>query len=367
MFQTLKNSLKVALVKQEVYPDLYVCDKQESIKDTLFSSIMRVGPIGLFEIFDTDFIIVDEDKSSECLIWREKHQDQVCERLEKLSSTTIDKLEGSEFKKPGSKKTNGELSVSANAINWNKYHIVISINCSIPTSIVKKHPDVLWCYMIDDAKIYTDKVYFGYDVTLNQMARGTVSSNLGVIDFPYTFTSSNLLQNIMYDYLARKAESKGIYAEINTCNERPVASPPEHYKKLTNLGHSIRIHKQLIKNNLKEVYDAKYFLKIGGRLIRGNSVIEAISLGTVVLMDENDIVHSELIPEEARVKTIDEAMEKIRFLDSNQNKYEQLLRKQKERLQYYIYRCPAESLLNLHKIKCGNLLDKIKVKALGYF
>ena len=56
------NKLKIALVKQEVYQDLYVCPVTE--KDPgqiLFSSMGRVGPIALMSDLNADFYIVKEE------------------------------------------------------------------------------------------------------------------------------------------------------------------------------------------------------------------------------------------------------------------------------------------------------------------
>ena len=43
------NHINIAFVKQEVYPDLYVCKNRTPIKELLFSSAGRVGPFGLFQ------------------------------------------------------------------------------------------------------------------------------------------------------------------------------------------------------------------------------------------------------------------------------------------------------------------------------
>ena len=55
------NKPKIALVKQEVYQDLYVCPVTEkNAANILFSSMGRVGPIGLMADLDADFYIVKE-------------------------------------------------------------------------------------------------------------------------------------------------------------------------------------------------------------------------------------------------------------------------------------------------------------------
>jgi hypothetical protein len=142
----------------------------------------------------------------------------------------------------------------------------------------------------------------------------------------------------------------GIYAEVNVVKERPVRSIP-HYEPLRETGHTIRFHQQLIKDNLREVFDSKYFLKVGGRPTRGNSVAEAISLGTLVLMAPEDLIHTQLLPKECWVRSVDEAKEKIIFLDKNPQEYKHLLALQRQLLKHFIQDCPWQSIQNACKAK----------------
>ena len=164
--------MKIALVKQDVYQDLYVGNKDMSPVELLYSSAGRVGPISLFDEYDCDFYIVEEEN------------------------------------------------------NWEKYDAVISINVSVPTQIVQKYPQVLWAYMIGEANFMLDKVYFGYDVCLNQLIRGENDLVHGVIDFPYTFVNKDHLERVLHDELG-EVEKSGIYGEINTTTERPVRNIPQ--------------------------------------------------------------------------------------------------------------------------------------------
>ena len=43
---------------------------------------------------------------------------------------------------------------------------------------------------------------------------------------------------------------------------------------------------------------------MGGRSIRGNSVAEAVSLGTLAIMNRDEVIHHELIIDECNVKTL---------------------------------------------------------------
>ncbi len=70
--------MKIALVKQDVSKDLYVCANRSKLDELLFSSEGRVGMFSLFSLFDADFLYCGRRKilqSAICgkklyLIWR---------------------------------------------------------------------------------------------------------------------------------------------------------------------------------------------------------------------------------------------------------------------------------------------------------
>ncbi len=354
------ETLKIALVKQEVYQDLYVCPSDEKCPtNILFSSMGRVGPIGLFTLLNADFYILKEEYSKECQVYR-KVILHVADDLPLLKTTTLDKLPNQSFKRPGSQYCNGDFSVSCFNIDWSQYDIVISVNVSIPKSLIAQYQDTLFCYMIGEANLASKRVKFGYDVCLNQQARGYVQNKMGVVDFPYTFVGPNCLETVMYSYLGRESKKNGIFAEINTSTERPVVNIPEQFVELEKLGHPIRLHKQLISENLTELYDAKYFVKLGGRDIRGNSVIESISSGTLVLMDPAQVIHSELLPKESWISSKSDVHKKIEYFDNNPDEYYRVLHNQKDLLQKYCFEVPMQSLENCLTHKRTSLLKKIQ-------
>ena len=340
------GNLKIALVKQDVYQDLYVCPASE--KDPvkiLFTSMGRVGQIGLFTKLNADFYIVKEEDTEECRTYK-KVLPHMAEHLKMLKTTTLNNLPGQGFKMPGSDKSNGYYAVSCHDVDWGNYDIVISINISLPSKLFREYPDTLFCYMIGEANLATKRVKFGYDVCLNQEARGKVATKTGVIDFPYTFVGVDCLEKLLYRFLGKESKKSGIYSEINSSTERPIVNIPPAFAGLKSMGHPINLHKQLISANLIEIYNSKYFLKIGGRKLRGNSVIESISLGTPVLMNPNDVIHKELLPEEAWITTQEDAYRKIEYLDKNADAYNDLLMKERDLLSKYIYQAPLKSLLN---------------------
>ncbi|MCH2131789.1 MAG: hypothetical protein MK179_21825 [Pirellulaceae bacterium] len=338
--------MRIALVKQEVYQDLYVCPAGTSCpQELLFSSMGRVGPVGLFTLLGADFYIVREDKSTECQVYR-RVLPELADRVKLLKHRCLNEIPGRDFFRPGNQLIQGDCAVDCDSVRWGDYDIVISLNVSLPKRLVRENPQTLFCYMIGEANLAKRKVQYGYDVCLNQEARGRIAVRPGVIDCPYTFVGPRCLERILTKRLDRQSHHSGVYAEINSCEERPVKTVPDVYRPLQELGHPIRLHQQLIEDNLTQVFDAKYFLKLGGRHIRGNSVIEAISAGTLVLMSPHDVTHHELLPPETWVHNAEEAIERIRFLDSQPHVYADWLQMQRSLLQQYVTTCPLISLQN---------------------
>lgn len=330
--------MRIALVKQDVYQDLYVGDKKMSPQELLYSSSGRVGPISLFDEYDCDFYIVEEENTSECHMW-EKIMPKMVKEFRKLKTETVKAVNGMEFHEPGSDKPNGDYAIKVENIAWGDYDAVISINVSIPTHIVQKYPQVLWAYMIGEANFMLDKVYFGYDVCLNQLIRGENDLIHGVIDFPYTFVNKDHLERILKEDIG-VVEKKGIYGEINTTTERPVKRIPQFEPISEATGEPVLVHKQNIRNNLIEMYKAKYYLKVGGRQTRGNGAIEAISLGTVALLSPSDIICGQILPKEAWVFDVNDAIEKINYLNNNPEEYNRLLELERQLVQQFVINYP---------------------------
>jgi hypothetical protein len=199
--------------------------------------------------------------------------------------------------------------------------------------------------MIGEANAMLDAVYHGYDVGLNQETRGVVASAPGIIDFPYTFAGADCLESLMRGALGREAERQGIFIEVNSVQSRPARFEPQ-LAPLRATGHALRMHRQNIRDNLTELYDSKYFVKTGGRLIRGNSVIEAISCGTLALLNPAQVHHAQLLPKATWIHSIDEACHKIAELDANPGEYRRLLEAQRARLQSFVFDAPLESITN---------------------
>ena len=54
---------KIAFIKEASLQDLWVGDNNDTPLDLIRSSLQKVGPIGLIEIFGSDFFIVNSNNS----------------------------------------------------------------------------------------------------------------------------------------------------------------------------------------------------------------------------------------------------------------------------------------------------------------
>ena len=95
---------------------------------------------------------------------------------------------------------------------------------------------------------------------------------------------------------------------------------------------------------MEAIFDSKYYLKVGGRHTRGNGVLEAISLGTVCLLSPDDLICPQVLPSEAWVFTVEEAAEKIKYLDSHPDEYQKLLEKERMLVDQFVIKYPMHYL-----------------------
>ena len=215
-----EKKYKLALVKQDVFPDLYICEKHLDDKEVLLSTSMRVGPIGLWEDFDVDFLIVKECPERECRIWERDCDPKYREKLRKLKNTSVNQIEGQEFLRPGSSYTATDFSCNVDDVDWGIYDIVLSINIAVPSRIVRTYNKVLWVHMSGESYKFIDKAYFGYDVAIHQMTDGYINLYKKMLSFPYTYVSKNTLYRIANEIDDISiGEKKGIYAEVKCTTE----------------------------------------------------------------------------------------------------------------------------------------------------
>lgn len=348
-----QSPLKLAFVKQDVDRVLYLNSSSAALEEIIFSSLMKTGPAGFLDASNADFIILKEEADLECQFWKHDksslmafHHIQECRKLKDHPSKTFLKNCYSEFDVCAD-----DFSVSYKDIDWASYDIVVCLDIPVPSKVVRNTPGTLWCYYVSEPvhRLF-NHVWFGYDCYLNQECFDPRYLKNGVIPCPFTFLKPDTLERVMVSHLKRKSRQSGIYAEINCVKERPVRHVPQ-LDYLSDL-HPIRLHRPVIRENLIDLFDSKYFVKLGGRQIRGNSIVEAISCGTLVLLDPDDLFsHRELIPDSCCVRSAEELRAKIEAFDFDPQAYEAALCEQRELVWTYVYHKPLEAIYQAYEEK----------------
>jgi len=353
----MTNKLKIAVVKSDDYQDLWVSDISSDPFQILKSTLMRTPQLGLTELFDTKFIIVKESNEFPCQLSKDLQGFVPFDKHTKTKKSICTPFLHEEY--------HNNISVDSIAhncddIEWDQFDIVICINLCIPARIVNCFNNILWCYYIsenfnNDPNRMVD-VIKPYDIFLNQEAH-IQNYPPNVIGFPYSFLGPDTLTNICINKLNLENITKdGIYMEINNTTERPVQNIPEEFMHIADeTNQKINMHYQDILKNLQQLYSSKYYVKILGRPIRGNSILEAISCHTLVLCNKNKLFHCNLLPDNCHVETVEDVINKIKYFDNNPCEYQDTLNNQRKLLSEYYYFGPTNKLIEQYNNKNKNL------------
>ena len=133
--------------------------------------LSRVGPFSLINDLNADFFIIKEENTEECQIYNHFLKG-FGGNYKLLKTKPLNKIPGNEFFEPGTNKPNGDLSVNVEDISWSNYDIVISINFSVPSNIVKLHKNTLRYYhleMYKEIKQYYYHLSIHYQLHLDLM------------------------------------------------------------------------------------------------------------------------------------------------------------------------------------------------------
>ena len=242
----------------------------------------------------------------------------------------------------------------AESIDWSTYNIVLCINTCIPAKVIDRYRSTFWCYWVGENEDHlVQRAVANYSMVLNQDVTKVLPSGIG---FPYTFLGPNTIERFIEENSMKFPGKYGIYMEINTTNERPVRTIPEDFQYISHMTCTPIIkHHQNILTNLSRIAMSKYYVKIAGRVIRGNSVLETISAGTLVLANRNLVMYKELVPDECHVNTREDVVERILYYEENPSAYAITLQKQKDILRRLYFDKPVEALVEKYTTFLKNI------------
>jgi hypothetical protein len=309
---------------------------------------MRCPAIGLAEKYQADFIIVRDCtphlRHLNCIDAKHYTQLQFATSQKNPELPFLDETFHKDI-------TIDSVANDAESVDWSKYHIVITINACIPEHIVRRYPNTLWCYFSGENRHYMDRLIDGYHVILNQNV-GVSPKNAYTIGFPYSFLLPDTLERLYAHKFGRCVPTKrGVFMEINNTQERPVRSVPNEFQYISKKtgGMPIFAHSQNIVENLKRVCESKYFVKLLGRLIRGNSVVECVSAGTLILANPRLVMYNDLIHPICYCFTPEEVIARIAFFEKKPDEYVKIVAYQRERLTRFYCENPMELLVAKYK------------------
>jgi len=344
--------MRLAVVKSSVYQDLWVCNRTDDSLLIFLTTMLRCPPIGLSEQCSTDYIIVKECDEFPCQFNKNVLPPEMNETMKyskHMKNPSLPFLDES---------FHGEITIDSVALDsytldWSVYDIVLCINTCIPNSVIQKYDKLLWCYWVgeNDGHLLKDKIG-NYNLILNQDATDFNIPEYS-IGFPYSYIGPRTLEDLAERFGISHSVKEGIYMEINTTTERPVRSIPDEFQTISSaLSIPINTHSQHVIQNLHTIVRSKYFVKLMGRIIRGNSILESISAGTLVLANRNLVMYKEFITDGCHVETIFDVISKIEYYERNPLEYTSALNIQKGILKEMFFEVPMQRLLEKYRLHC---------------
>lgn len=327
--------MRVCLVKQNTTYDLYKLTGPD-LKTIVESSNFRSGPIGLWEAFDCDFRVLQEDPSPECQYGKQ---------------TWARYVEGWEIWPAG-------LGAErADEVDWSSYDAVISIDVAVPTRVVREFPKVLWCHYWIEGGPTAIKTFaegsplYSYNVFLTQgLAKGELASDSrclrqmratrrAVVDAPYFLQSSRSVQ-LLYAHEA-PIEKSGIC--LSDHSSRVVAA--EDLASLEALG-MVRKPSGSIRDVLRAKLLSKYFVVHPNSVPRcGNALIEAVSSGCLVVAPSRlQWGYPELVSGDLDFGDVRGMLGVLDALENRPELYERELAAQQARVDAWCYANPCRNL-----------------------
>ncbi len=317
------KKINILIVKPFNYSDLYSSNKKTKL-DTIKSTRYRMGPISILLEFNTKVIISDylnENKIKLKDILRDANYEYFRSQYKKRT----------ELKK----------------FDFSKFDWVISIKDSVPNSVVKKYPHVLWTLLFEDHREenYIKYNVFGsskYDLTLDTTQGFTpydIIKNKRSINFPYTFANNLVPKSLGLNNNKKKQILVEIY-QPKTLSFKDY----RNFKVLKSDG-DLKIF-----DHLKRLSESKYFYCPIYKIPRwGNSIIEAAVFNCLIIGNPDCFWNSLIIQKECIAKNHRDGLKIIDTFEKNYELYKRVLNRQKYILNLINFHRPLNLIANTVK------------------
>lgn len=324
------DGLKIALVKQSSYCDLYSDPTSVDAAKLLASSWHRTGPIGLFLGGTTRFFIVHPESAPECRVWEEK--------LAYEQGAGDDR--GERF--PRIRAVQAAVAVPAASVDWSAFDVVIALENAVPASVTMRHPGVVWCTLLEHHRMRPYRGYLvrppqGYDIFLNlRMGPNPVSlfRRSHVVDFPYGLNRVSGLAKI---YQRDSASARAVMLEDN--QDAKVLGPLLEarglkWRQCGEPGGSLAdYHRKLAGSRFLLAPRSR-------RPLGGLAALDAAAMDCLIVGRGADCWNPYLILPELDISDPARAVECVAALAQNDVEFERLLAKQRARLAWFGWNRP---------------------------
>jgi hypothetical protein len=328
-------SMRVALVKQSTYTDLYSDPQAPTTRALIESSWHRPGPVGLFTEFDSTFFIVHLEPDTECKVWEEKIGYAVADRTRAAADAHRRAVQSA-------------VAVDAESIDWSAFDIVIAIECAVPARITKRHPLVIWATMLEHHRMRPYHAWLreppvGYDVFLNLRYGPNPQSILKrrhVIDWPYNFTAPGAL---------RRLYGEGAQGSANRARLRVLIEDNQS----TAMTNAVSVGgctpligcRQTLKDYLEQLLAADVLaFPAPSRPLGGLAMLDAASAGVLLAGNRRALWNPFLVEAEMHSSDPKTCVAKLRRVAEDEVFRRDALSRQTARLSWFGFRRPLEQL-----------------------
>lgn len=324
----VNSNLKIALVKQTCYADLYsspyFSNIEESILPLIYSSNHRSGPIGLFLNFNTDFYIVKIEDYPECKVYKEKPSNMKWQNIEKSQE---------------------KFGVSAFTVDWAKYDMVIAIENAVPSIVTKKYKNVLWATMLEYHRMSSYKKYRrrlpkGYHVFFDQHfgpSPRTIFKRSHVVEWPYFFNTIRAL-NTLCDIPKKDIICIDSHQEISEVSK--VLAELKYDWFITDRNYSIQEFLDLLVQSKVVIMP----IINDNKILWGNLSLEAAAADCIIIGNRKNLWNSCLIDPSLECNDYTQLKKILLKLREDSSFYDICLKLQRERLNYFVYERPFNQI-----------------------
>jgi len=338
--------LRIALVKQSTYCDLYSKPDSTMIADIICSSWHRTGPLGLFTEFNTTFLIVHPELDTECRVWEEKKaywkNNPVREKDDRFRHGVQEKV-----------------AVWSHEVDWSRFDLVIAIENAVPGRITRAYPGVVWATLLEHHKMRPYKSYLahppsGYDAFLN-LRYGPNPQSLvrreHVIDWPYNFTTPGALKRTMHPRSkatpasqdARDSTAKPFTVLLED-NQNPAV---ELAFKNSSIPYAKGCCSTLAGYFEVLLKSSALVFSSPTRPLGGLAMLDAASAGLLLIGNPKRLWNPYLVVPELAVTAPVDAVRVAQKLANNDGFRDQMVLRQSARLQWFGFTRPLTQLANL--------------------